>query len=263
VQATFGTAFDQFLAKCPKSCTTTEEPTGEKRADGTQLERCSGVGVENIFTPRKSDGHWGEVLCRTTACQDYLANLLSDPKAFYCSPEVLEIDTGLESGATAEETAEYDAVVESATRDAHAKYVKIKDICSIKSTCNEYDTEEQTSWTDAYEAFGTKCSELCGRGQSCEKWGNKCRTASCRKSLAWLDVGRTGLCAPEYTEGALTLADVESKWENIRSICTEEKDLTKDQIQKPVNDDNSSPKLYSLAGTLAGLAFSGLCILLA
>ena len=61
----------------------------------------------------------------------------------------------------------------------------------------------------------------------------------------------------------MILADIESKWENIRSICTEEKDLTKDQIQKPVNDDNSSPKLYSLAGTVAGLAFSGLCILLA
>ena len=169
----------------------------------------------------------------------------------------------MESGATAEETAEYDVIVENATRDAQAKYVKIKDICSLKSTCDRADTEKSTSWTDAYEEFGTKYSELCGRGQSCEKWGNKCRTASCRKSLAWLDVGRTGKCASEYTEGAMFLADVESKWENIRIICTEEKDLTKDQIQKPVKDDNSSPKLYSLAGTLAGLAFSGLCILLA
>ena len=63
--------------------------------------------------------------------------------------------------------------------------------------------------------------------------------------------------------GELVEADVESKWDNIRSICTEEKDYTKNQINKPVRDNSSSPKLYSLAGTLAGLAFSGLCILLA
>jgi len=236
----------------------------EKRADGTDLDQCMGEGVANIYTPRKSDGHWGTILCRTTACQNFLTTLLSDDKNFYCAPEVVAQDTGFESGASAEEIAEYDLTMEQIYQAAKQKYNDIKDVCSLKSNCDTKDTMNNEPWFDAYKNFGNECSELCGAGQQgCEPYGNKCRSDDCRKKLAWLDVGRTAKCSPDYTSGEMVEADAESKWENIRSICTDKKDLTKDQINKPVRNDSSSPKLYSLAGTLAGLAFSGLCILLA
>ena len=225
---------------------------------------CTGEGVANVYTPRKGNGHWGTVLCRTTPCQDFLTSLLSDDKNFYCSPEVIEADTGLESSASAEDIADYDKIVEQVYQETKAKYQNIKNICALKSTCSITDTMDNEPWADAYRNFGTECSELCGAGQKgCEPYGNKCRSADCRKRLAWLDVGRSAKCSPEYRSGELVEADIESKWDNIRSICTEEKDYTKNEINKPVRDNSSSPKLYSLAGTLAGLAFSGLCILLA
>ena len=48
--------------------------------------------------------------------------------------------------------------------------------------------------------------------------------------------------------------DLAAEWDDIFSICTDDKDYTKDLIKKPERAEyNSRPKLYSAAGTLAGL----------
>ena len=235
---------------------------GEKRADGTDLETCPRAGDEAAWTPRRVDGVWGNIYCRTTACNDYLDALLLDDKVFYCAPEVVAQDTGAPTDA--EELKEYDEGIELAYNDAKLKYTNIKKYCGQESSCESSETQDGESWADAYNDFPTECGELCAPGGKCEKYGNKCRTTACRKSLAFLDVGRSGKCNPQYVNQEKTLKDINAEWDDIRTICTADKDYS-DQIQKPVRstEDNSSPNLHSLVGTLAGLAFSGLCILLA
>ena len=154
--------------------------------------------------------------------------------------------------------------MERLANGAKLRYANIKNYCSQEALCVSTETEGGESWEQAYKDFATECGELCKPGDKCEPYGNKCRTTSCRKSLAFLDVGRSAKCNPRYVNGQESEADVKAEWDNIQSVCTSDKDYS-DQIEKPKrsSEDNSSPNLHSLVGTLAGLAFSGLCILLA
>ena len=234
---------------------------GEQRPDGTVLETCTQAGDQNKWTPRKQDGHWGNIFCRTTACAEYLDQLLADDKNFYCAPEVVEQDTG--APADPAELADYDAQMEMYASQVKTRYTTIKNYCSQEALCQSSETEEGQSWEQAYRDFATECGELCRTGDRCQPYGNKCRNTACRKSLAFLDVGRSGKCNPRYVNGQESLKDVHAQWDDIQSVCTSEKDYS-DQIKKPErSSENSSPNLHSLMGTLAGLAFSGLCILLA